>query len=49
MIIYSKYIGMEKCATQLMKSMKQHITEGMEVLNKEKNRTLGEKETEKYL
>ena len=51
--IYSEDIGMEcgieKCAVLVMKSRKRHITDGMELLNKEKIRTLGEKETYKYL
>ena len=32
-----------------MKSSKQYLTDGMELLNQEKIRTLGEKETSKYL
>ena len=51
--IYSQDIGMEfdieKCAMLIMKSGKWHITEGKELLNKEKIKMLGEKETYKYL
>ena len=51
--IYSQSIGMEfgieKCAMLVMKSGKRHLTDGMEVPNQEKIRTLGEKETYKYL
>ena len=43
--IYSQYIGMEsgieKCAMQVMKSGKRHPTDGMELLNQDKIRTLG--------
>ena len=51
--IYSQDIGMEygreKWAMLVMKSRKRHITEGMELPNQEKIRTLREKETYKYL
>ena len=51
--IYSKEIGMEfdieKCAMLVMKSAKRHMTDGMELLNHDKIRTLGENETYKYL
>ena len=51
--IYNQDIGMEfgleKCAMLIMKSGKQHLTEGMELPNQEKIRTPGEKETYKYL
>ena len=49
--IYSRDIGMEfgikKCAILIMKSRKRHITDGMELPNQEKIRTIGEKETYK--
>ena len=51
--IYSQNIGMEfgieKCAMLVMKSGKRQITEGKELPNKEKLRTLRKKETFKYL
>ena len=51
--IYSQDIGMEfsieKCAMLIMKSGNRHMTEGMELPNREKIRTLGEEETYKYL
>ena len=51
--IYSEDIGMEfgteKCAILIMGSGKRHRTKGTEVLNKDKIRTLGEKEIYKYL
>ena len=51
--IYSQNTGMEfgieKCAMLIMKSGKRHQTEGMELPNQEKIRTLGEEETYKYL
>ena len=51
--IYSQDIGMkfgiEKCAMLVMKSGKQHMTDGMELLNQDKIWTLGENETYKYL
>ena len=39
--------GIEKCATLVMNSVKRPLTEGMELLNQNKIRTLGEKETYK--
>ena len=51
--IYSQDIGMEfgieKCATLVVKSGKRHMTDGMELPNHDKIRTLGENETYKYL
>ena len=51
--IYSQDIGMElgreKCAMLVIKSSKRHLTDGMELPNQDKVRTLGEKETYKYL
>ena len=51
--IYSQDIGMEfdieKCARLVMKSGKRHLTDGMELPNQDKIRTLREKETYKYL
>ena len=51
--IYSQDIGMEfgieKCAMLVVKSGKRHMTDGMELPNLDKIRTLGEKETYKYL
>ena len=51
--IYSQDIGMEfgieKCTMFVMKSGKRHIMDGMELPNQDKIRTLGEKETYKYL
>ena len=51
--IYNQDLGMEfgieKCAMLLMKSSKRHLTDGMELPNQEKIRTLGEKETYTYL
>ena len=51
--IYSQVIrmefGMEKCAMLVMKSGKRHMTDGIELPNQEKIRTLGENETYKYL
>ena len=41
--------GIEKCAILVMKSGKRHLTDGMELPNQDKIRTLGEKETYKYL
>ena len=40
---------MEKCAMQVMKSGKRHLTDRMELPNQDKIRTLEEKETYKYL
>ena len=52
-IIYSQDIGMEfgieKWAMLVMKSGKRHLTDGMELTNQDKIRTLGENETYKYL
>ena len=51
--IYSQDIGMEfgieKCAMLVMKSSKRHITDGMELPNHNRIRTLEENETYKYL
>ena len=51
--IYSQDIGMEfgieKCAILVMKIDKGHMTDGMELPNHDKIRTLGEIETYKYL
>ena len=41
--------GIEKCVMIVMKSGERHIIEGVELPNQEKLRTLGEKETYKYL
>ena len=41
--------GIEKCVMLVMKSGKQVLTGGMELPNQDKLRTLGEKETYKYL
>ena len=41
--------GIEKCAMLVMKSGKRHLTDRMELLNKDKIMTLGENETFKYL
>ena len=53
MRIYSKDIGMEfgidKCAMQVMKSGKRHMTEGVELPNQVVIRMVGEKGTYKYL
>ena len=53
MRIYSNNIGMEfgieKWAMLMMKNGKRQIMEGIEQPNQEKIRTLGEKETYKYL
>ena len=50
---YSQDIGMEfgieKCAMLVLNSGKRHQTYGMELPNQDKIRTLGEKETYKYL
>ena len=50
--IYSQDIGMEfgieKCAMLVMKSGKRHLTDGMELPNQDKIRTLTEKQTYKY-
>ena len=51
--IYSQDIGIEfgieKCAMLVMKSGKQHLTDGIELPNQDMIRTLGEKEMYKYL
>ena len=51
--IYSQDIGrefgIEKCAMHVMKSGKRHMTDGMELPNQDKIRTLRENETYKYL
>ena len=51
--IYSQNIGMEfgieKCTMLVMKSGKRHMTKGVELPNQVVIRTLGEKETYKYL
>ena len=53
MRIYSQDIvvefGIEKCTTLIMKSGKEQMTEGIELPNQEKIRTLEEKETYNYL
>ena len=41
--------GIEKYAMLLMKTGKRHLTDGMELPNQDKIRTLGENETNKYL
>ena len=41
--------GIEKCAMLVIKSGKWHMTNGMELLNQDKIRPLGENETYKYL
>ena len=51
--IYSQDIGMEfgieKCALLVMKSGQRHLTDGIELTNQDKIRTLAENETYKYL
>ena len=51
--IYNRDIGMEfgveKCAMLVMKSGKRHLTDGMELPNKDKIKTFAENETYKYL
>ena len=51
--IYSQDIGMEcgieKYALLVMKSCKRHLTDGIELPNQDKIRTLAENETYKYL
>ena len=51
--IYSQDIGMEfgikKCTLLVMKSGKQHLTDGIELPNQDKIRTLTENETYKHL
>ena len=39
----------DKCTMLVMKSGKRHMTEGIKLPNQEKTRTLGEKESYKYL
>ena len=41
--------GIEKCPMAAMKSGKRHLTDGMELPNQDKIKTLGENETYKYL
>ena len=41
--------GIEKSIMLVMKSGKRHLTDGMELANQDKIKTLGEKETYKYL
>ena len=41
--------GCKECTIPVMKSGKRHLTDGMELPNQDKIRTLGEKETYKYL
>ena len=41
--------GREKCAMLVMKSGKRHMTDGMELPNYDRIRTLEENETYKYL
>ena len=41
--------GIEKCAMLEIKSGKRHLTDGMELPNEDKIRTLGEKETIKQV
>ena len=41
--------GIEKCAMLVMKSGKRHMTDGMELPNHDRIRTLEENETYKYL
>ena len=41
--------GIEKCAMLVMKSGKRQVTDGMDVPNKDKLKTLAENETYKYL
>ena len=40
--------GIEKCAMLVMKSGKRHLTDGMELPNQDKSRTLTAKQTYKY-
>ena len=42
-------LGIEKYAMLLTKSGKRHLTDGMELPNRDKIRTPGENETYKYL
>ena len=41
--------GIEKCALLVMKSGKRHLTDGIELPNQDKIRTLAENETYRYL
>ena len=41
--------GIEKCAMLVIKSGKRHLSDGMELPNQDKIRTLAENETYKYL
>ena len=41
--------AIEKCAILIMKSGKRHMTEGVELPNRDKIRTFGEKEIDKYM
>ena len=41
--------GIEKCALLILKSGKRYLTDGIELPNQDKVRTLAEKETYKYL
>ena len=41
--------SIEKCSMLVMKSGQRHLTDGMKLANQDKIRTLGEKETYKYL
>ena len=41
--------GIEKCAMLVMKRGKRHLTDGIELSNQDKIRTLGENDTYKYL
>ena len=41
--------SIEKCALLVMKSGKRHLTNGIELPNQDKIRTLAENETYKYL
>ena len=41
--------GIEKCAMPVMKSGRRHLTDGMELPNRDKIRKVGEKETYKYM
>ena len=51
--IYNQDMGMEfgieKCALLVIKSGKRHLTDGIELQNQDKIRTLAENETYKYL
>ena len=41
--------GIEKCALLLMRNRKRQMTQGIKLLNQKRIRTLGEKNTYKYL